>query len=478
MAKVVVFHGLNTGLGTLTVKAFRREDHASYDNASRDTQRNGMAETATEETNRKGTYYASNITDGATGDLSGIHLVQLYDSDTNWLGDWYADFSLTGTSAAPLIAASSMTDLVILSGDGAAASNCESFFDGTGYAGTNNVIPSVTNTGTLAGAATVVLTNNSLTTNKLGSFQLSKGTHILGFNDISTAEVRLNVDAALVDAGATPAAFANLDATVSSRASQTSLDTLDDYVDTEVAAIKAKTDNLPSDPADQSLIIDATNTILGRLPSALDGGRMQAVLAATPPTSSEIADAVWDEEMSGHTTTGTYGGRIVRATNSNTTVQITGSNHVSADVHAFQADVIDSTALAASAVTEIQSGLATSSGVSSVASDVTAVKAKTDNLPSSPAAVGSAMTLATDAVNSTSLASSATSEIATAILASGNVDGYTLEQTLKLCLSALAGKLSGVGTGTITIRSANDTANRIVATVDGTGNRTAITLTT
>lgn len=36
----------------------------------------------------------------------------------------------------------------------------------------------------------------------------------------------------------------NLDATISSRASQASLDTLDDYVDTEVAAIKAKTDSL------------------------------------------------------------------------------------------------------------------------------------------------------------------------------------------------------------------------------------------
>lgn len=36
----------------------------------------------------------------------------------------------------------------------------------------------------------------------------------------------------------------NLDATISSRASQTSLDTLDDYVDTEVAAIKTKTDQL------------------------------------------------------------------------------------------------------------------------------------------------------------------------------------------------------------------------------------------
>ncbi len=40
-----------------------------------------------------------------------------------------------------------------------------------------------------------------------------------------------------------------------------------------------------------------------------------------------------------------------------------------------------------------------------------AIKAKTDLIPASPAAVGSAMTLAADAVNSTSLAASAVAEI-------------------------------------------------------------------
>jgi hypothetical protein len=38
----------------------------------------------------------------------------------------------------------------------------------------------------------------------------------------------------------------NLNATVSSRATQTSVDTVDDFLDTEIAAIKLKTDNLPS----------------------------------------------------------------------------------------------------------------------------------------------------------------------------------------------------------------------------------------
>lgn len=61
-------------------------------------------------------------------------------------------------------------------------------------------------------------------------------------------------------------------------------------------------------------------------------------------------------------------------------------------------------------------------------------------------------------------------------LADGDIDGYTLEEAMKICLAALAGKVSGAGTTTVTIRSADDTADRIVATVDTDGNRSAITL--
>lgn len=65
---------------------------------------------------------------------------------------------------------------------------------------------------------------------------------------------------------------------------------------------------------------------------------------------------------------------------------------------------------------------------------------------------------------------------AAAILAAGDVDGYTLEQTLKLCLAALAGKLSGAAGTTVTIRAADDSKTRITATVDSNGNRSAVTL--
>ena len=54
--------------------------------------------------------------------------------------------------------------------------------------------------------------------------------------------------------------------------------------------------------------------------------------------------------------------------------------------------------------------------------------------------------------------------------------GLTLRQALRLVTAATAGKISGGGTATITIRNAvADGADRIVATVDTDGNRSAIT---
>jgi cyclophilin family peptidyl-prolyl cis-trans isomerase len=114
-----------------------------------------------------------------------------------------------------------------------------------------------------------------------------------------------------------------------------------------------------------------TNDIQTRLPAALESGRIAAVLDSA--ATAALVDLIWDEATSGHTTAGTYGGRIVRSTNSITEVQITGSNHIAADVHEFQAGVITAgdfaansitaSALATDAVTEIQSGLATASAL-------------------------------------------------------------------------------------------------------------------
>lgn len=70
------------------------------------------------------------------------------------------------------------------------------------------------------------------------------------------------------------------------------LSTIAGYIDTEVAAIKAKTDNLPASPA-------ATSDI---------------------PSAATVADAVWDEATSGHSTAGTFGKAVSDALTNTTTL--------------------------------------------------------------------------------------------------------------------------------------------------------------
>lgn len=95
--------------------------------------------------------------------------------------------------------------------------------------------------------------------------------------------------------------------------------------------------------------------------------------------------------------------------------------------------------------------------------EIAAIKTKTDNLPAAPAATGDIPTA---------------DENADALLdlADGVETGLTVRGALRLALAALAGKLSGAGTSTEVFRNAvGDSKDRITATVDGSGNRIAIT---
>jgi hypothetical protein len=53
---------------------------------------------------------------------------------------------------------------------------------------------------------------------------------------------------------------------------------------------------------------------------------------------------------------------------------------------------------------------------------------------------------------------------------------YTAAELLRIMAAALAGELSGAATTTITILGVDEATDRIVATVDSDGNRTALTL--
>jgi hypothetical protein len=101
-------------------------------------------------------------------------------------------------------------------------------------------------------------------------------------------------------------------------------------------------------------------------------------------------------------------------------------------------------------------------------SDITDILAAISNVPG-----------LTWAVSDRSLTATERTAIATALLdyAEAIETGITPRGALRLLLAAQAGKVSGAGTGTETFRNAAaDTKNRIVATVDSSGNRTALTL--
>jgi hypothetical protein len=183
-------------------------------------------------------------------------------------------------------------------------------------------------------------------------------------------------------------------------------------------------------------------------------------LATAPLDASGTAAAVWGAVMASYTTAGTFGGQVVRSTNSNNSVAITGSNHVAADIHDLQPAVIEAThfslgavdanALAADAASEIASAVRTN-----LATELGRIDAATSTR-ATPADIPSAITIA-DAVLSRSVAS---------------VEGSAAEHTLcTVVLAALEGAISG---NTWTIKRSNGSTTHYTKTVTADANASPI----
>tara|TARA_R110000744_G_scaffold377277_1_gene492143 strand:- start:559 stop:981 length:423 start_codon:yes stop_codon:yes gene_type:complete len=61
------------------------------------------------------------------------------------------------------------------------------------------------------------------------------------------------------------------------------------------------------------------------------------------------------------------------------------------------------------------------------------------------------------------------------VLSGGDIDTYSLEDSLKLILAANVGVLSGAATNSIIIKAADGSKTRLTASVDVDGNRSAVT---
>lgn len=114
-----------------------------------------------------------------------------------------------------------------------------------------------------------------------------------------------------------------------------------------------------------------TSTDASRLAAIYNKLPSRAYLTgATAATGELVPGDILNQLPSGGWTSGSFGDRLLVAANNNRTAFLTGSQHIAADVHAFQPAVIDSAALAASAISAIQSGLATAAAQATAQSDL------------------------------------------------------------------------------------------------------------
>ena len=184
------------------------------------------------------------------------------------------------------------------------------------------------------------------------------------------------------------------------------------------------------------------------------------------------------------------------------------------DANAIATDAIGSAELAASAITEIQTGLATAAAIAAVQADTDDIQARLPaalvggkmdsnvgtvtagaitNLAFAAGAID-ANAIATDAIGAAELAASAVTEIQTGLATAAGVPtaaqnanalldqvdgveaGLTPRQWLRLAAAVLFGRASGMATTTAVFRDTPNTKNRVTATVDTDGNRSAVTL--
>lgn len=203
-----------------------------------------------------------------------------------------------------------------------------------------------------------------------------------------------------------------------------------------------------------------TLTVDGNSRADASVGAVAAGVISAASFAANALDAVWSTA----TRLLTAGTNIVLAKGTG----LTGLN----DLSAAQVNAEVDTALADAGVTVAVTGridaaistrLAAASYTAPDNSSITAIKAKTDNLPASPAAASDIPTA---------------NDNADALLdrADGVETSRTLRQSVRLMLAALCGKASGLATTTAVYRDTNDTKARITATVDENGNRSAVTL--
>jgi hypothetical protein len=219
--------------------------------------------------------------------------------------------------------------------------------------------------GTEIGTAVWATTTRLLTAGT--NIALAKGTGVTGFNDLSAAQVNTEVDTALTDI----------------------------HLDHLLAATYDPASKPGAADALLNELVESDAGVARYTANALE----QAPTGGSAPTVGQIADAVWDEDLTGHTTPDSAGeilGNVATGTppTASAIADEVQTRTIAAvtTVNGLAANTVNASALAADAVTELQSGLATASALSSldtkigspagasVSADIAAIEAQTDDI--------------------------------------------------------------------------------------------------
>ena len=294
--------------------------------------------------------------------------------DVSTTGEAGIDFANIGSptttvnlSGTTIKAVTDMVDAntIQISGDATAADNLEAAADGTGYnlGGGSIVAASVSGAVNSVTTGVTVATNNDKTGYSLATAPPTAAAIADAVWDETLADhltsgstgAALNAAGAAGDPWSTtlPGAYGagtagkivgdNLNATVSSRLASAD-------ISLSGGAVTVGTINTG--------VITATSIADDAITAAklaTDAITNDAIAASA---AGEIADAVWDEAVSGHTTGDTFGERVLLSDGNNgNTVKVTPPGHIAADVHEFQSDVLTADAIDSTAITEIAQGV-------------------------------------------------------------------------------------------------------------------------
>lgn len=246
----------------------------------------------------------------------------------------------------------------------------------------------------------------------------------------------------------------------------------------------ATTATLDTIKAETATILSDTNDIQTRLPAALVSGRMDASVGAMASNvmtaaataadyvtelqsglstlnAAAVSTAVWDAATASYGSAGTYGALVETNLDATVSSRLATAGYTAPDNASIAAILVDT-------------GTTLQAELDGIQADTEDIQARLPAALVSGRIDASVGAMAANTLTAAATAADFGAEIADAVHDEVVEGTTTLRESVRLANAALGGKASGLDTATAVYRDIGDTKDRITATVDADGNRTAV----